>query len=717
MHHHQKENPMDRMFDTKTTVFLEGKIEWMEERGEYLNLTIKDVTIFSSFGTYNCKKVLVITKEGQSFSIGNQIQGKGTLYQFVKPTNLGQFNEALYYKIRFIDYKLQADNMTLIHSDSSPYIQFLYSLRGKLSHIFKTILPEKEAGMISAMTLGDKSLLDPELNELYKLSGISHLISISGLHVSLIGVVIIGILKLLPCPPIISTALSMFLLYSYGILTNFSVSTNRAIIMIFVLMTGKVIGRTYDLLSAASLSALFILLQSPLEIYNGGFLLSFGAILGIALIDPILQQFLSLKNGVIKAITICISIQLMITPITLYYFYEIPTYGILVNLLVLPFSSLLIILGVGCGILGLIFLPMGEFFIGGVYFILQFYESVSEFFINLPKSSILLGQPPLYGMIAYYFVLFLFILANNKKKKRYTFIFLFFLSIIAIKPKSQLEIVFMDVGQGDGIFMKTPGNTTYFIDGGSSSIKGLGGKRIVPFLKAKGIWKLNYVFLTHMDTDHISGILEILETMKEGRKEYYSNSIWIERLVLPDIKAMEEEYKEVITISEELGIEVLYIKKGDIIMDGEVIIGCLHPMVNFSTNNKNASSTVLHVTFNQFSMLLTGDVEKEGEAALIQTLKNKEYSKNHLSVLKVAHHGSKHSTAAEFLELTNPRYSIISSSKNNSYGHPHIELLDRLKEYESHIYATMESGAIHIETDGKRMKIYQFLMFKKFLNF
>lgn len=708
------EHPLEVAFDTKTECSIEGTIKWMEPKGNYLNLELDDVVVFLEEEEYLCRGILVLEemeekKSGNELRLGNKIRVKGVLYKFTSPTNSGQFDEVSYYKAKSIEYKLFSQEKILLDSNYSKYHQFLYSLRSKLVQVFSDILPVKEAGMISAMLLNDKSKLDTELNEAYKISGISHLIAISGLHITLMGMVIATLLKRLHCHPVLVCILSVCFMYSYGILINFGVSATRAILMFFILMGGKLIGRTYDLLSATAFSGIILLWLSPMELYQAGFLLSFGAILGIAWINPVFLELFPTKWSVLKGISACISIQLVTIPISMYYFFEISTYGIIVNALTIPFSSLLLILGAICGVFGMIFLPLSQFFAGGVYIILSFYEKVSTFHAMLPRSVLLTGRPPFFLIIIYYLVIVIFLLVNYKPKRKITLLILIGLFFIFLRPTSQLEVTFLDVGQGDSIFVKTPSDTVYLIDGGSSSVNKVGSGRIIPFLKSKGIWKVDYVFLTHMDGDHISGVLEILEAMKEGREEYYHKSIWIRQLVLSEErKDDQEEIKrlQVVELAKELGVKVIYMKEGDKMKDKEITITCLHPTGAFQSSNENARSLVLYLRYKKFSMLLTGDIEKEGEVACIEKLKKKRYlNDSDITVLKVAHHGSKYSTIPSFLEEIKPAYSIISSGKNNTYGHPHKELLDRLEGIKSVIYTTIQSGGVTIWTDGEYMEI------------
>ena len=245
----------------------------------------------------------------------------------------------------------------------------------------------------------------------------------------------------------------------------------------------------------------------------------------------------------------------------------------------------------------------------------------------------------------------------------------------------------LDVGQGDGIYLHSPHGETYFIDGGSSDESSLGKYCIEPFLKSQGVGVLNYVFITHGDSDHYSGIKEMLTRQEVG--------IRIDHLVLPQYYSSDHELSSLAKIAQDAGVTVLKIKGGDKLQKGDFRITCIQPYGNEENLTDNAASVILEVTYKAFSMLCTGDVEDEGEELLLKKVTEKDYD-----VLKVAHHGSKYSTSEKFLELSHPKIALISAGENNRYGHPHEELLVRLKDAGCKIYNTQENGAIMLETDG-----------------
>ena len=386
----------------------------------------------------------------------------------------------------------------------------------------------------------------------------------TGLHISLIGM---GLYKLLRrigflCP--MSAIISGIFVVLFGVMTGNSVSATRAIVMFVCAVNAQVLGRRYDILSAVSLSAIILILKNPYVIANSGFLLSFMAIAGVAVVtDGFSVKWLKWLTGPA-------AIQLATFPIILWFYYEVPVYSVFLNLIVVPLMSLIMISALGCGMLGLISIPAGCFFAGAGHYILILFQYGSELMLSLPGSVFVAGRPELWQVMVYYILLFLFSQRKRVvvwiekravrrcgeaecevKKHREVGreavkggarkcaarkcearkceaekpeagkcvmganIFLRSLLVIAIiillsRGRSGLEVTFLDVGQGDAIFISLPNGGNVFIDGGSTSSKNIYEKVIEPFLKYKGVRRLDFLFLTHSDADHENGWAQAL---------------------------------------------------------------------------------------------------------------------------------------------------------------------------------------------------------------
>ena len=241
--------------------------------------------------------------------------------------------------------------------------------------------------------------------------------------------------------------------------------------------------------------------------------------------------------------------------------------------------------------------------------------------------------------------------------------------------------------------MRGPQGQHYLFDGGSSDVEQVGKYRIESFLKAQGVGTLDYVFISHGDLDHYSGIEEMI-----GRQLFGVN---INTLIFPANYKQDEKLIKLASLAYENGARVATIDSGQKILEGDLEIRCIQPNGENRAWEANANSMVLEVSFLEFAMLFTGDVEGEGEDILTRNVKGKAYD-----VLKVSHHGSKYSSSEKFLSSIQPRIALISSGENNFYGHPHVETLERLKKYSCKIYQTQKQGAITLETDGDLIDIF-----------
>jgi competence protein ComEC len=696
-------------FEQKVSCELSGTIKMIVEKKQGIALYVTDnIITLSENQSYPCNTILIQTSIRNPYRVGNRITASGNLMKFLPAVNPGQFNEKQYYQIEGIDFKLRADQIAITDNSYSVYHNELRKIKSRLINVYSSILDKKEAGTLIAMLLGEKYLLEDEIKRLYQSSGISHILAISGLHVSLLGSGILWFLRKCRLPQFPSTLLTIFLLYSYGELTNFSVSTNRACVMMTILLLAPLLGKSYDLLSATALSALLILLQNPLQLFSAGFLLSYAAVLGIAVLLPCLKQLLSIQQTILNSILVSASATAATTPIILYFFYQFPAYSILVNLLILPFITLLTLTSLLAGLIGAIWLPLGIFFIGGANYLLKLYELICLINDELPGSLITTGRPSSLLICCSVLLLCSFVILSKRYQKK-TSLILFVLSIgMLFIPQRNvgLELTMLDVGQGDAIFMETASGSTYLIDGGSSDIKQAGEYRLLPFLKYRGVDRIHYAIITHSDKDHVSGISELIEL----------EQIKVEQLLLPKIARKDENYLALEALAQKRGIKLGYIGAGDRIIDGEIQFFCFHPSSDFNISSSNSYSTVLSVSYRSFDLLLTGDLEKEGERLLTERISQSYYQARYgfppirdYDVLKVAHHGSKYSSSEAFLKVIQPKYAIISCGKNNRYGHPHKEVLERLELVGSKPEITYKTGAITIYTDGERMSVDLYL--------
>lgn len=468
--------------------------------------------------------------------------------------NPGQFDLRQYYKSLGYLYYIEEPEVISVAGGKNRIVYRLDSLKTSLKAVYRKCCTATDSGVYAAMVTGDRSDMDSTISELFSAAGIGHILAISGLHISLIGMGLYRLLRRIGflCP--MSAIVSGIFVVLFGIMTGNSVSATRAIVMFVCAVNAQVLGRRYDILSAVSLSAIILILKNPYVIANSGFLLSFMAIAGVAVVtDGFSVKWLKWLTGPA-------AIQLATLPIILWFYYEVPVYSVFLNLLVVPLMSLIMISALCCGLLGLISIPAGCFFAGAGHYILILFQYGSELMLSLPGSVFVAGRPELWQVMVYYILLFLFSQRKRVvvwiekravrrcgeaecevKKHREVGreavkggarkceaekpeagkcvmganIFLRSLLVIAViilltRGRSGLEVTFLDVGQGDAIFISLPNGGNVFIDGGSTSSKNIYEKVIEPFLKYKGVRRLDFLFLTHSDADHENGWAQAL---------------------------------------------------------------------------------------------------------------------------------------------------------------------------------------------------------------
>ena len=691
--------------------------------------------------------------------LGSRIRVTGQFETFSQATNPGEFDAQKYYASLHIGGMLKKAEVTAAGSKYSVVKEALLGLREYWKERLYQYFPEKEASVLSAMLLGDRTKLDAGTKELYMENGIIHILSISGLHITLIGMGLYKLLRRGGCPIIAAVLVGGLVLFLYGIMTGMGVSAVRAIGMYLVRMLGEILGRTYDMLTALGFMGLSMLAGCPEYLSNVGFLLSFGSLCGIGGIMPALAggnsdercaDLGSKDSGRLKVLLDSfvkyvrqaalpgIAVTLTTLPIQLYYYYEIPVYSIFLNLLVLPFMGILMVVGMVVMIVpGMsVAAQLDVLILGG-------FEWLCRMFKELPYHTWNPGAPEIWQIIVYY-VLLVFsvrgtvkvpdrvrvsgrvqrpgriqepgsvhvpgngkgvyrVLANGRWQRILRIVVLFIaIFLLGWRGKPKLSVTFLDVGQGDGICVQT-GKETYLFDCGSSSEKAIGEYVLIPYLKHEGISHLDGVFVSHPDKDHISGILELLALSE-------AQGITIERLILPDLteERMESEFADLfgaVADMEGEKPEVITMSAGNFWQSGEVLFTCLHPPADSEMSDSNAYSQCFLVECEDFNMLLTGDVEGEGEELLMQELKEQKVGE--VDLLKVAHHGSKYSTGEALLAMLQPDIAVISCGEDNSYGHPHEEILQRLDEVGSKIFTTPQCGAITVKI-GKEVKVYGF---------
>lgn len=629
--------------------------------------------------------------------IGRWLTLEGKLCSWEKATNPGQFELGRFYCSKGIYAQLRQSNILDWGKKENPLGEKLWRLRQQAYGILLSHLGEEDGALVGAMVLGEKSALSRESKALYQQNGISHILAISGLHLMLLGMGLFKALQKLSLPTRAAAPVSMVIMVGYCYFTGSSVSAFRATLMFCILLLAKMIGRSYDSLSALGLAAMIQLILNPYVLWDSGFQLSYLAVVGVSAVVPRLNQLFSPGRKIMKAMFVSMGVGVVTLPLLFYHFGTYPWHSIFLNLLIVPLMAVLLWLA-------LLLLGTAALFSSGSFAaslltllikgILFYDEACCKLFQKLPVWEGYQGSPLLICVFLFYGGVLILLWAPHKQSRFFCFLGLMAcVQVLCLKPIWGVEITMLDVGQGDCMVIRSASGRIYLSDCGSSSVSQVGTYRLIPFLKAKGYGRLEGIFISHLDQDHYNGILELLEAAQEEH-------IAIHTLFLPDSvrsdvwEKTEEKLAKVLELAKMINVSVVFLQVGSSIIDGEMEFNCLHPGKNKKEKNheSNNGSMVLSVEYGEFSLLLTGDVEKEGEEEILE--KNDRLGLYDL--LKVAHHGSAGSSSAAFLAKIRPTVSLISCGKNNTYGHPAKETLDRLAEEGSLILQTPETGAITI---------------------
>jgi len=679
------EIPVSSLFHEgkEKSIVIEGQVYKKSNTSKIQILYLKDNSVKDS-------KIIIYDDNFTNISIGERITVRGTLSLFEKPRNPGNYDQALYYARQEIYGAVWCEEVFEISGEPNWLKENLYQLKMGWKKTLINCLGEKRGGIMSAILLGDKSEMNSDVKELYQNNGISHILAISGLHISFIGLGIYRLIRKTGLGFAPAGVLSILILTLYILMIGFSISALRAYIMLIIRIGADITGRVYDMLTATMLGAAITIIYQPLYLTDAGFYMSYGAILAILIVLPLFPK------SIFSKCYASITINIVLFPFILWFYFVFPTYSLFLNILVIPCMSPILGLGLlGSGLM-VVWKSAGGICLKICGWILGLFEQICGLGNKLPFAKLVLGKPEFYEIVLYYAVLIIIILVLQfyKKRKQWLWLILFLVAVyICYQPRGSLRITMLDVGQGDGIYICGPNGTNYFIDGGSSDVSEVGKYRMEPFLESQGVGSLDYVFITHGDLDHYSGIIEMLERQQLGIK--------IKNIVLPANYQHDTELMEVAELARNNDVNILRIDQGESLIEGKMKITCMQPSKEHTNLSGNAGSMILEIKFLNFSMLCTGDVEGKGEEILLSSV-----SRNNYDVLKVAHHGSKYSTNERLLKEISPEIALISAGINNQYGHPHNELLERLEGIGCRVYNTQENGAITLQTDGNSLTIW-----------
>ena len=664
---------------------------------------------------------------------GQWIAASGQIESFAEARNPGQFSMRAYYQAMGYGGQLQAEGWEIrseqetIKKAVGDAAKKLYCLRGWISRVLEETCEEREAGILQAVLAGEKTALTAEIRDQYQAGGLSHLLSVSGLHVTILCAGAYRLLKKLHIPLSVRCLLSMALTVGYVWMTGASVSALRAGGMFLFTLFAILLGRTYRMSRAALWMAGILLIWRPLQITQAGFQLSFGAIVlqrGMGVLQIEQREKNDWKRQLCARIEGSLLFYVGMAPILAWHQYQISLLSLGMNVLFLPLAEPLLLFGVaGLGLTAL--LPgWSTLWLFPAEKIAWLLTVACEKVETLGIGVVTTGRPALWQIVLYggLAVIVLMIRAGlkqndqkqlqNQSRSRMDItkwlshwcvshtarvrriahesciLLLVVLPLLLIRlPHGNLQITMLDVGQGDGILTYFADGTTMLTDGGSTDVQNVWRYRIRPTLLEKGIGKLDYVLATHGDEDHCSGIRDLLEEGFPVGALLMANPTESEHLL------------ELAQLAQEKGVAVRILGKGDVWTIGTAAIEVLWPRKDATGLEENERCLVYRLSEENFSMLFTGDISSEIEEEIAVDAP--------CTVLKVAHHGSKYSTCTEFLEQVQPSLALISSGRN-LYGHPSPETEERLEDAGAQIEETVKSGALCLEVKRQQVQFFRF---------
>lgn len=612
------------------------------------------------------ENILVRVYEKIKFNLGDKIDVKGTLSVPNRNTNFYLFNYQNYLKSENIYWIMDSEKIKIRAGNKK-----IYDLKNNL---IKHLNKFAASSYLKAFIIGDDSEISEEVTDSYRLNGISHLLAISGMQVTFLSAILLFIFNLISKRKGLNYLILLMFLIFYTFLTSFSPPIIRGVSLFILLTIKKFINIKVKIVYLLILTASIYLFYNPFIIYNIGFLFSFIISFYLLLFT---NEISKIKGYIKKTFIISFICFLASLPILIINFHYINLLSPFINIIFVPLVTFIIyplsLITAFIPALDNPFLNMCELL-----------EDLSLFFSKFDNLIITLKHIDLVIFLIYYLLITLVI--YNFFKQKYKLLILFFIVLIVHHNINYFDknsyITFLDVQQGDSIFLKLPYNKgNILIDTGGKAPYGdysydYASNVIIPYLKAEGITALDYLIITHGDYDHMGESLNLVKNFKV-RKVIFNHDGYntLEKNLLEVLKKKNIKYTK--------NIQKINISNNT-----------LYFLNNKIYDNENDNSNVIYVVINQKKLLLMGDAGKEVEKEIL-----KKYNLKNIDILKVGHHGSNTSTSKSFVKEISPRYAVISVSENNVYGHPHKSVLKNLKNVI--IYQTSKNGSIKFKIKHK----------------
>ena len=613
---------------------------------------------------YKYKCILLLEDESEFekyknyFVLGNKLKISGKISKISRQTNPNIFDYSKYMKSKNIYRSIYVKRIELITNNKN----VLYKIK---EFIYKRINNYKSKKYLYTFILGDNRYLDKSIRDNYQKLGISHLFSVSGMHITILTGTLIKILKIINIKEKSRYIISSIFIFLFLFLVSFTPSALRSGLFFILLLINKYYYLNIKVSNILLLTISIILLFNPFIIYNAGFIFSASITYSLIIFSDVINKK---DNYIYKLLMTSFIAFLVSIPISLYNYYEINILTVFYNLIFVPLVSL-IIFPLSCISL---FIKVLDY---PLYILLSLLENISTLLSSI-KTNITFIKPSILFIILYYVLLYLYFLKNKKCLLLLGTILIFSYNYnFFIKSE---KVIFLDVGQGDSTFIQL-GNDNVLIDTGGNN-KDIVSNITIPLLKSLGIRKIDYLIITHGDFDHMGEAINLVNNFK------------VEKVIF-NCGSYNDLEKELINV-----LDKKKIKYYSCIKELNIDNNKLYFLQTKKYDNENDNSNVIYTELGGYKFIFMGDAGIEKEKDILD-----KYNINDIDVLKVGHHGSKTSSSKDFINYINPKYSIISVGKNNRYGHPNKEVLSILEN--SKIYRTDEDGSIMFKIKNNKLKI------------
>ncbi|MEG1827924.1 MAG: DNA internalization-related competence protein ComEC/Rec2 [Cellulosilyticaceae bacterium] len=630
-------------------------------------------------------KVAIQTSQSSKYEVQDRLKVKGKVLQDSVQMNPSDMDYLSYLRGEGIVVRLKSTDLKKIGQDRAAGRKSYKVILRQIQRVFQN----KDRGIVAGVLLGDDEWIAEEVDELYFTLGIGHILALSGFHLGIITIIMMWLCKRVGLSYYARQIVVLMGIWGYTLFTGAASSTIRASIMATIILIARCLWEEEDMPTSIALAAIVILMGNPFQLYQVGFQLSFVAIISICissiLIEELEEHYKPNKKvkQVLNYVLPPLSIFLGISPVLAYHFFEFPLLGTLLNFVILPIFALIIPYMIICLGISLIHIELARALGMLVNYTLNSINIIGEQLLEYPLMTLCIGRPSIGSIVLYYSLLIITLLGITRKMQiKQGCIIVVSLAIVplvvSIGSENYLQITQLYVGQGDASVVVTPRKRAVLIDGGPMGK----GNTVERFLKYSGINQLTSVVLSHPHDDHISGVIELIQS-----------GVMVENVIVPSGFIIEGLLKTLYEECSRSGIDIYEVDCGGSIAIDNVAFKWLWPNSEAEAVEVNEHSAVLLLEFGEFQMLYTGDIGKETELKLSDRLED-------IEVLKIAHHGSKNSTDSRFLLQTKPEYAMISCGINNLYGHPHQETLETLEAYPVKCLRTDRNGAITIDVDG-----------------